>query len=766
MFSLKLHSLREFPLEIYSFDLSLDRLSLGIDNIRYDVHLSPGFCEAAAKTVSQLMGRHSQAERILRIDKAPIWAKKRDDFKSLYRDMMLEAIRKSKSSSEVQIDFLAQIAIVKMLREEIHGQFEILITRIKNIIRGCEIQYHQDLDEVFKAKEELSHILQNRESIIRNASKELFQYLTEVQRKDLEEMRETNFGVESLLPDNVLSNPILQTENPYNQFFTIQHYDIVISRRVEDPDNYVALLLLVRSLLSTIDKKDLAGAKLSRRRAPIPGQEDEVLGNARPGARDLKIDCWIKQVDNINVLINCFQSNDRHKILKKQKGVKKELRNLKKLAKKQRKLLNFFYRKFHKAGLIERIAASFEMRPVYLDYCPPLVPQEIIDFLISPNRRKIVSSKLKRLRKFYDKPFPLRPLRKTIKNLMRLTTRKKKEYLIRFLNGIARYHRDLQNHSILKDIMDRVNLTSEEKIMRLSRENNTLYEFLLPHEQVLEEKPIRSHVIIKADVRGSTYITHQMNLRGLNPGSYLYLSFFDPISEILSEYGAVKVFIEGDSIILSIFERENTLEERYGVARACGIAVRMLIIVQRCNAKNRKYKLPILELGIGISYQNTPPAFIFDGEKRIMISPAINLAHRLSCCTRSIRKIMDKNKRPFNLYVFQTEPEQGTASTTDNLFVRYNVNGIELSASGFEKLSEEIKLRVIEGVIPNLQEEKVKLYTGKFPTVTRKYQRLVIREAQIPEVVPDELSIIRMTPRKYYEVCSNPKVYEYVRQMS
>ena len=131
-----------------------------------------------------------------------------------------------------------------------------------------------------------------------------------------------------------------------------------------------------------------------------------------------------------------------------------------------------------------------------------------------------------------------------MKNLNRLSTKEKKVYLIRFLKGISRYHRDLQNYWVLKGAMDRVNLASDEKTLNLSRANNTLYEFLLSHEQVRYEKPIINHVIIKADVRGSTDITNRMNERKLNPASYFSMNFFDPISNILSEYDAVKVFIE------------------------------------------------------------------------------------------------------------------------------------------------------------------------------------------------------------------------------
>ena len=103
------------------------------------------------------------------------------------------------------------------------------------------------------------------------------------------------------------------------------------------------------------------------------------------------------------------------------------------------------------------------------------------------------------------------------------------------------------------------------------------------------------------------------------------------------------------------------------------------------------------------------------------------------------------------------------ASTRDDLFLRYNVNGIELNQAGFEKLSREIDLKMIKGNVPDLHTKKVNLYTGRFPTKSGRFQRLVIREAQVPVVDPSNLSVRRITSRKYYEVCTHPLLYKLAR---
>lgn len=744
-----LPDLSEFPLSAYSIKFAMNRLSPGVDNVRFDVRLSPTFCNTALNIITQLIARHFNIDRIYQIEKSSVWNKKLYEFKNLYSQVMRDAVNKAKLRNEPQIDYLAQIAVVNMLRKTISNQVEIMNERIKNAMLKHELRDYRDIGKALQTKESLSNILQNKESILRSVGKELFRHLTEIQNKDLNSMREANFGAEFLLPDNILENSIFHTENPFYDAFLIDEYDIVLGRRMEDSDQYDTIISLIRRLLGD-ESTEKANSKSAKKIQDAP---------------DLEIEELIKQVGNIDILLNWFQTKDQYRKLKNQNGAKNDLRVLKARLKAQKKMLSYFYRNFKKIELIDKISASYEMRSVYQDYCPPLVPQQIILFIIGRKTRKSVTNRLKRLKKLYNQPFSLKPLRKKIRQFERLTSQNKKGYLIRFLNGIARFHRDLENYNLFQKAMERINLTLDEKIIKLSRANNTLYEFLLPNEQNQEEKPIINHVVIKADVRGSTDITHQMNKRKLNPASYFSLNFFNPISDILSDYGALKVFIEGDAIILSIFERENTPEACYSVARACGIAINMLLIIRRYNEKSKKNKLPILELGIGINYRGSPPTFLFDEDHRIMISSAINLADRQSSCSKWVRNLMEKKKPPFNLYVYQTALGEEINITSDDLFARYNVNGIELNASGFKKLSEEINLKVIECNIPKLGKEKIKIYTGKFPTKSGKYQRLIIREALIPEVSPEDLTVKHMTDKRYYEICLNPKIYKYAKKL-
>ncbi|HSQ85609.1 MAG TPA: hypothetical protein VLM43_12895, partial [Desulfobacterales bacterium] len=691
------------PLKAYSVKFSLDRLKPGVDNIRHDVLLSPDFSKSVSKLIYQLFLKHAKAKKILNIDTTTSLVTERDEFKHFCRDVLHAAINQAKSSSETQIDLLAQIAIIKKLAKEIPRQYIKLIENINDNVRRFRTTSSKGLNQYIKIKEKLSEIQQDKKSIILDVAAELFGYLIDVQHENITEMRESVLGPETILPDDVFSNPIIHVENPFEDLFMMDEY-ILIGHRFEDPDSYENLLFLIRSLLRKILLKifltdsSVAGGSLNQVKIT-----QKVFGKSGKNYQDTRydlIDIWLNHVDNIDLLFNSFKSRERYQSLKNQEKTQRDVKNLKKLAKSQKEWLNFVYKKFNKTGLLKQIVAFYEMKSVYLEYCPPLVPHQVLQFLTQPKKRKNIANQISRVKGFYGKSFSLVPLKNKIADLRKISVQEKKKYLIQFISDFARYHRDFQNFLMLKDAMDSINLVSEQKIIDLSRENNILYEFLLPDEQPPQEKPIIHHVVIKADLRDSTHITLKMKEKGLNPASFFSLNFFVPITSILFDYSAEKVFIEGDAIILAISEREDTPEDWYCVARACGIAMKILQIVQKYNLQSEKYKLPILELGIGISFNNSPPTFLFDESNRIMISPAINLADRMSKCSKPLSQKISNPKFLFNLYVFQKASENYAAIQTDNVLLRHNVNGIELNAEGFEKLSREIDLKSIECHIP------------------------------------------------------------------
>ena len=729
----------------------------GVDNFHYDVYLSPVFCESVSRIIFHLIIKSTKADTVLDVEFD--WNKEREEFKHLSRDIMLDAVKRAKlGDGEIQIDYLAQVAVCKFLIQEVAHQFEELMTRLNNMVWEYE---STDDDEIvlqtITLKEKVHAIRHKRNIIVSKVSKEIFEYLLEAQ-KQLKERREANYGAQSLLKEDIFINPILHVENQNDAYFMLEQY-VLLGNRIDDPDKYDVLLQLIIEILGRIriSQKRERDEKVSPDGAGETTEKQSELEN-------LKVDSWIREIENIDLLVNYFKTNaEIQEIKSKRNHDKDELRRLESMASEQKKIFNAFYEKFRQKKLLPRIIASYEMKAIYQEYCPPLVPQQVLQYFISSEARKSVAAHLKRLKVYYGKSVSLVTLKKAMMKMGRLKVQQRHEYFLQFLKGFFRYHRDLQNFNLLKKALDRINLVVDEKTIALSKTNNTLYEFLLRHEQVfeLDTKPVTSHVIMKADVRGATIITKQLDESGLNPASYFSLNFFNPISEIVSQYGALKVFIEGDAIILAILERKDDEAGKYCVSRACGLAINMLNVIQKYNAKSKKYNLPILELGVGICYQHAPPAYLLDGKKRIMISPAINLADRLSSCNKTLRRVFAKNDKAFNLYVYQSKTADGKALSEDEIILRFNVNGIELNEAGFKKLTSEIDLKTINCLIPEMQKDPIIIHTGKFPLVTGSFQSLIIREDWVQELNPVDLKILGKVNRKYYEVCTQDILKQY-----
>ena len=344
----------KLPLKTYSVHLPMDKLSPGVDNIHFDVYLSPAFCLSVGKLVHQLFLKHAKMKNVLDMGDTSSLVYERDEFKHHCGDVLRAAVNQAKSASEIQIDLLAQIAIVKKLTKEISVQFNRLLEDLNDIARKHEISSSEGLSGYIRIKEKLSRIQENKKSILLRVASELFRYLIEVQKESIAELRESILGSETVLPDDLFSNPFIHTENPFEDLFMMEKY-ILIGHRFEDPDSYENLLFLMRKLLRKILLKIFLAAP-----SPVDGSFDKTKivhrnhGLSAKYAKDTRydeIDMWLRHVDNMDLMFNCFKSRSRYKILKKQEAERKELETLKNLEKTKNNYYIFFIRNSKRSAL-------------------------------------------------------------------------------------------------------------------------------------------------------------------------------------------------------------------------------------------------------------------------------------------------------------------------------------------------------------------------------------------------------------------------------
>jgi hypothetical protein len=408
--------------------------------------------------------------------------------------------------------------------------------------------------------------------------------------------------------------------------------------------------------------------------------------------------------------------------------------------------------------ILHHVLASYEIRAIAQDYSPPVHLQQLRKALVFKEEMKRVEHVLKQVP---ARKLSLKPLEELARKIYRYSREEIQAFVLRFAVDFLRLRRELRDADHLTSCMERINLVTTEQARELSRLNNRLYECVLQDEAKPQQDQVVSHVIIKADVRGSTKMTQDLLSRGLSPASHFSLNLHEPVKKLLDRFSAKKVFIEGDAVILAIFETESNLAYARAVAKACILSRQILVVCNSYNDRAANSDLPALELGIGVAFQGSAPTYWADGDSRIMISKALNLSDRLSGCAKLAKRLLGGQKTHFSVFQFLNAMEGASAEELDEFLVRFNMNGIELNEEGFQKLSEEISLDSIETKLDMpWGKENVTLYFGEVP-LGDSVELLVLRKGLARQLLPDgKIGVPSSHP--YYEVCTSPALYDLV----
>ncbi|MFB3813259.1 MAG: hypothetical protein ACE14L_04035 [Terriglobales bacterium] len=717
---------RELPLRSYAPVLTLEGLLPGVDNVRHDVWLSARFVRVTRAYLAQLITDYSGIKDLLTDQSSPwrppsvivrgnVREKARTgeagEFREVLLDLHTEALNRAKADGNASLELLCRLAVVKLLRAEMTAQFAAALERCRARLRSFEGPRQTHTPKELQTRERIARFQLAKKSILRRVGLELFVSFRELEKTALVRMRRSLFG-ESAETADLFVNLLLFTEEGRDEFLYAEHY-VMLGNRDADADRFQRVEQIVMSFLNAL------------------------------GYPAADLDAILNEPENAHVLLGGNGGELPETAVRMQKAV-----------------LNAWVQRLEAEGILEYVIAAYEAAPLLSEYAPPLYPQQIKNALISRQERKRVKALLEEQGKLSSDNFD-----SAVCRVMACRGAERAKVAARLLRDYMRYHRDLRRLEAIDAALDSVNLITGEKLRELSSVNRTLYEFLLKEEQKPAEERVVHHIILKADIRDSTRLIRSLYERGLNPASYFSLNFYGPIDKLLPKYGAQKLFIEGDAIILALFENEGAAQ--FGVARACVLAKEILEIVRAYNEQSRKSGLPVLELGIGIAYQDSAPMYLMDGSTRIMISPALNASDRLSSCSRSARRLCADVESVFNVFTFQTVDDDDTAGQPDEFLIRYNIGGAVLDEAGFAKLRQEISLTAREVMLPTLWNEgSVQLYCGVVPVAPGIFHQLIVREARIPHIDAREFQLKHWTERRYYEVCTNPAVYELVQGLA
>jgi len=704
--------------------VSLAGLAVGVDNLRHDVVLSTKFAEATRAQIARQIARHGEVEGLLSAEAAqsaqgPSWLRNQvragetraktesGEWKAILAELHVAALNRAKKEGKIPVDLLARLAVTKFLRTEMNLQFAQVLERCRVLLKNYEGMRQQ---KAMEYRERVNGFQVRKKIILRKTGQELFETVREVEKGTLARTRRSLFGQDA---DSyvLFVNRLAFSEDGRDDFLCAEHY-VMMGNWDRDPDRYGRLREVVSTFLRSLYGQETTGET---------------------------IDSWMNVRENARALVGSGTPDEST-----DEGEAQEER------------LAAWVRLLEDEGIMEHVIASYCVVPLLGEYAPRINPQQLKTALTD----RTECDRVERMIQEHGKLSP-NSLYAAVAKVASCRGAERAKVAARFLQDFFHYHRDLRRLETLNSALDTVNLVANDRMRELSRVNGTLYEFLLPEEQAqTEEDKVTRHVVLKADVRDSTRLTRTLMDQGLNPASYFSLNFYDPVNKLLAKYGAQKVFLEGDAIILAILEREG--EPGLAVSRMCVLAREIIEIVRGYNQLVQRSGMPGLELGVGITLQESAPLYLMDGEHQIMISEALNESDRLSSCNKQARKVMESQAGPFHVYAFQSaEPEAG--GNSEDTILSFNLGGIRMNEAAFRKLRQEISLQPLNVKLPasmaSSDKGEYKLSSGMVPVDRDIFRKIVVRESRVPRIDPRDFSVQGWTERSYYEICTDPAIY-------
>ncbi len=517
--------------------VSLDGLSLGVDNLRHDVVLSPRAVEAARAQIARLIVRHGELEGLLAAEstqapQGPSWLRNQagkaakpkndpSDWKSLLTELQVASLNRAKKEYKLTVDVLARLAVTKFLRTEMNTQFAQVVERCRVLIKSYDNMRHGKAHEY---RERIAGFQVRKKIILRKVGQEIFESLREIEKSTLARTRRSLFGEETsdgtYFTYPLFMNRLLFSEDGRDDYLCAEHY-VMLGNWDRDTDRYGRIREVASTYLRSLYGEELSGET---------------------------IDSWMNVTENARLLVGTGTPEDS------EEGAAQQER------------LSSWVRLLEDERIMENVIASYHVVPLLGEYAPRINPQQLKNALIDRTECDRVERMIQEHRNLSPNS-----LYAAVAKVASCRGSERAKVAARFLGDFFHYHRDLRRLEVLNGALDSVNLVPNERLQELSRVNGTLYEFLLPEEQKESDSDrVLRHVVLKADVRDSTRLTRTMMEKGMNPASFFSLNFYDPVNKLLEKYGAQKVFLEGDAIILAILEREG--DAGLGVSRMCVLA--------------------------------------------------------------------------------------------------------------------------------------------------------------------------------------------------
>ena len=572
--------------------LQFNILPRGIDNIHIDVQLSPRFKKNLIRLVHNVVPlviqQLQQGKRQITLPQRQLTAIRQE-----FAELLHDALHRAKVTGEKQLPDLLIIATIKLTHAEVNNCVAATLQKSKegrkeHAIRGLKPKANDRL---------VSWLFRYRDHIIALSNSTLIGAICSAQKENLLKGVRNYLGLEKVFAMQAIDTPLVLSESPTNELVQLEHYPI-LGQQQEDENSFVNIDRQLADVFSDCLSLLESVEDSSRRELYYLQKGGDINSNT---IYTLSQPSVLMNPANVTILLDTDWSQGK---LKKTRKIG-ELRKYRKLLQHrhfQRRLREKLLQQLKKSGLSSWVVGTYEAKGL-LEKSGADAPAARLTALLARKTGKAeFNQRLAEILRATSNPPAAERVTAVWCDIQKKQDELLDKHLLAFVTDFSHYRSDLLTLLIYQRAASEITLLDNKKDIDTSRANFSLYAFLHRSEEQSANAPVLSHAIIKADLRGSTEVTEKLTELDLNPATHFDRNFFSPINALIESYGAEKVFIEGDAIILILNDRGGVSQERLIAARACGLAAK------RRRHQQQHHLHPLATLGADESGQRHHPA--------------------------------------------------------------------------------------------------------------------------------------------------------------
>src|SRR6266581_8926735 len=258
--------------------ITLEGISVGVDNLRHDVVLSPKFVELGRAQIARLIARHGDLEGLLSAESSrpaqgPSWmthqagriARPKNDpggWKAALTDLQVGSLNRAKKEFKLSVDLLARLAVTKFLRTEMNLQFSQVLERCRVLLKSYD---NMRQGKGHEYRERLATFQVRKRIILRKTGQEIFETLREVEKSTLARTRRSLFGEEtsgaSYFSYPLFLNRLLFSEDGRDDHLCAEHY-VMLGNWDRDSDRYGRIREIVSAFLRSLYGEEVSAETL------------------------------------------------------------------------------------------------------------------------------------------------------------------------------------------------------------------------------------------------------------------------------------------------------------------------------------------------------------------------------------------------------------------------------------------------------------------------------------------------------------------------